>query len=250
MKILWMYLYSLCLSALLSGFAARPVRAADYWVAASDASVVTNNDCGAVSAVSGEPVVRRSFHSADEQGISATVADRINSGDEVVVPPGSRLEMTCGANVVLVLGGGGRARLGGLRNFTDPENKPVVRLDVEMLEGEMRVQVRLHEQKPMAVLIQLNGAEVLVRRGDVEVAMRDGWRAAVLSGSATARLRRSGVAGAPFVIAERRVVGSGGDEPLADVEAAAIMQRVPFLFETRSAALPPLPHASGILEAP
>lgn len=247
MNILCKHLYALCLMAL---FAVPAASAADYWVAANDAAVVTNNDCGAVSAIQGEPTIRRSFHTDDDVGIPATVADRVNTGDVVSVPFGSRLEMVTGSNIVLVFGSGCKVRLGGLRNFADADGLPVTRLDLEVLEGEMRLQVRQNVQKPMAALVQLNGAEVLVRRGDVEVALQGGWQAAVLSGDAMARLRRSGVPGAPFVIAERRTVGSRGDEPLGEDETLAIRGRVPFSFETRSAALPPLPHMSSVLEAP
>lgn len=240
--------YALCLMALLAVSATAV--SADYWLSASDASVVTNNDCGAVSAVHGEPTIRRSFQTGDDLGAPASVADRINSGDEVIVPFGARLEMTSGANVVAVIGAGSRVRLGGLRGFADSDDREATRLDLEVLEGEMRVQVRLNEEKPMAALVQLNGAEVLVTRGDVEVAIQGGWRTAVLSGAASARLKRSGVAGAPFPIAANRLVGSMGDEPLAAAEADAIRVRIPFSFETRSAALPPLPHANTVLEAP
>lgn len=250
MNILCKHLYALCLMALFALVVAPIAGAADYWVAATDAAVVTNNDCGAVSAIQGEPTIRRSFHAADDAGIPATVADRVNTGDVVSVPFGSRLEMITGSNVVLVFGSGCQVRMGGLRNFVDADGLPVARLDLEVLEGEMRVQVRLNEQKPMAALVQLDGSEVLVRRGDVEIAMQGGWQAAVLSGTAMARLRRSGVPGAPFVIAERRAVGSRGDEPLVEGEMLAIRGRVPFSFETRSAALPPLPHMSSVLEAP
>ncbi|MCD8140068.1 MAG: hypothetical protein LUE17_09890 [Planctomycetaceae bacterium] len=162
--------------ALLAVAAPGRAAAAEYWVAATDVAVVTNNDCGAVSFIQGQPAIRRSFHAEDDPGLAANIADRVNSGDEIIVPFGSRLEMTSGSNVVLVFGAGCRVRLGGLRSFTDPEGKQVARLDLDLLEGEMRLQVRLHEDKPMAALITLDGAEVLVRRGDVELAMQGATR--------------------------------------------------------------------------
>ncbi|MCD8351681.1 MAG: FecR family protein [Planctomycetaceae bacterium] len=241
---------TLAFLVLLAVLAPGRAGAAEYWVAATDVAVVTNNDCGAVSFIQGQPAIRRSFHAEDDPGLAANIADRVNSGDEIIVPFGSRLEMTSGTNIVLVFGAGTRVRMGGLRSFTDTEDNQVARLDLEVLEGEMRLQVRLHEDKPMAALIALDGAEVLVRRGDVELAMQGGYQVSVLSGTATARLRRGGVAGAPFVIGEGRLVGTRGDEPLAENELLAIRGRVPFSFETRSAALPPLPHMSTILEAP
>ncbi|MDR1744371.1 MAG: hypothetical protein LBS30_01300 [Planctomycetota bacterium] len=239
-----------CLLVLLALSAAGGAGAGDYWVAANDAGVVTNNDCGAVSGVHGKPAIRRSFLAADAAGIPANIADRVSSGDEILAPSGSRLEMIAGSNIILVFGSGARVRMGGLRNFAGAGGLPVARLDLEVLEGEMRLQVRLNEQKPMAALIRLDGSEVLVRRGDVEIAVQGGWRAAVLSGGASARLVRSGVPGAPFAVDELREVGSGGDGELGENEKLAIRARLPFSFETRGAALPPLPHASTVLEAP
>ena len=233
-------------------FLAAPAlsNAADHWIPPADPQVVTNNDCGFVSDADGSPVIRRSFHGEGQPGIDARVADRLSSGDELVVPTGSRLEWTSGTNMIVVLGSGSRARLGGLRSFPGPDGRTVTRLDFQLLSGEARVQVRLNDNRPEAVLATLAGAEVLIRRGDVELFADAGWRSVVLTGDAFARVRRGGVAGAPFALLPGRAVGLGGEEMLSDTELAAIRRRLPFSFELMNAALPPLPSMSLELEAP
>lgn len=228
---------------------AASVAAADYWLAATEPSVVTNNDCGFVSAVAGNAVIRRSFMTGSES-TNAHVADRINSGDELIAPHGGRIEWTSGNNMIVVLGADSQIRLDGLRSFARADGMTVMRLDVTLLKGECRVQVRLNSENPEAVAVTVNGADVLVTRGDVEVRSADGWSAAVINGDASARVRRGGVVGAPFAIAGGAVVGSGGEARATDAELAAIKARLPFSFEVLSSALPPLPAASYLLEAP
>lgn len=224
--------------------------AADYWVPSSDSAVVTNNDCGVISDVAGSPVIRRPFQSESDPGVAVHVADRITSGDELVVPDGSRLEWISGSNMVLVLGSGGRAKLGGLRTFTAPDGAPVTRLDVTLLSGELRVQVRLNRNRPEAVLAALSGAEVLIRRGDIGLYSGNFWRGVALSGEAFARMRRGGVSGAPFAFVAGSVVGSAGEERMDESDMNDLKRRTPFSFELVGAALPPIPPMSAILEAP
>lgn len=237
-------------ASLLLTLCALGAGAADYWVASTDSSVVTNNDCGFISDVSGSPYIKRPFQAEGEPGVPAHVADRINSGDELIVPDGGRLEWVSGVNMVLVLGSGARARLGGLRSFTGPDGVPVTRLDVTLLSGELRVQVRLNQNHPEAVMAGLSGAEVLVRRGDIGLYSGNFWRGTALMGEAAARMRRGGVTGAPFAFVEGRVVGSAGEEPMSDADVLDLKRRMPFSFELVSAALPPIPPMSAILEAP
>ncbi|MCC8108563.1 MAG: hypothetical protein LIQ30_05845 [Planctomycetes bacterium] len=116
--------------------------AVDYWASPGDPAVATNNDCGYITAVHGQPQVRRSFHTEDSAGQPLSVADRISSGDELIVPTGSRLEWASGNNVVVVLGSGGRVKLGGIRSFIDPDGRQAARLDFSLLSGEVRLQVR------------------------------------------------------------------------------------------------------------
>ncbi len=227
-----------------------PARAGDYWKAAGDAGVVTNNDCGFVSAVVGTPTIKRSFMSANEDGLPAYVADRINSGDTLAVPPGGRVEVTCGKNTILVLGPGSRMRLSGLRGISGQGNAPASRLDVVLEAGELRAQVRLNDERPEAVLAGVNGVDVLVTRGDVEVFSDAAWRAACLNGSAFARVRRGTVAGAPFEFAAGSSVSSNGQDKLDSGAANAIRGRLPFSFESLQAALPPRPGLGSNLEAP
>lgn len=224
--------------------------AADLWVGALDPAVVTNNNCGFISAVNGAPRIRRSFHSDRDDGNEAYVADRIHSGDELEVPPGGRLEWVSGDNIVVVLGENGLARLEGLRLFADAEGRRTTRLDVQLLRGEMRVQVRRNAERPSAVLVALNGADVLITQGDVELYSNDGWRTTALAGEAAARIRRGGVAGAPFTVVPGTRVGANGPEMPEKNEEAAIKARLPFSFEQIRAALPPSPVMGADAEAP
>ena len=224
--------------------------AADAWIPATDPAIVTNNDCGQIAALSGRPMIRRSFHTGDAEGVAANIADRISSGDELVVPAGSRIEWVTGVNTVAVLGSGGRVRFDGLRTFVNADGKETARLDVTVLAGEARVQVRLNESRPETVLAVLGGAEILVVRGDVELFANGSWRGAVLSGRAAARNRRGALPGAPFAIDAGTVVDVSGESRLSAGEADAIKLRVPFSFESARAALPPIPPVSIEMDAP
>lgn len=231
--------------------AAPHVVAADYWVPFSSPGVVTNNDCGFVAAAEGGILVRRSFHSDATDGTRAHVADRLYSGDGLSVPLNGRLEWVSGNNIVVVLGSDARATLGGLRTFTDAGGNKVLRLDLKLIQGECRVQVRLNELRPEAVLVSLGDEiEVLVQRGDVELAAGGSWRVASLSGSVQARIKRGTVTGAPFTIGEGTAVDGTGEKGLDAQELASAQRRLPFSFELVSAALPPLPAMSRMLEAP
>lgn len=227
------------------------VSAMDHWAASTTPGMVTNNDCGFVSSVAGYPVIRRSFQAEGSDGAIAHMADRIHSGDEIVVPPGGRLEWTSGNNIVIALGSDSRARLDGLRTFVDPDGNTILRLDIKVTQGACRAQVRLNNQRPESVLVSLNDTtEVLVLRGDVDMLVESAWRVASLSGSAQARIKRGGVVGAPFTVSEGMAVGSVGEESLDTSGMATIKRRLPFSFELTNAALPPLPALSRMLEAP
>lgn len=236
---------AVCLIALSTG-----VNAVDYWVSPGDQAVATNNDCGSISEVSGAAVVRRSFYEKGHPGIAANVADRISSGDELEAPAGSRLEWITGSNVVVTLAPGSRARLDGLRSFLDPSGVMAERLDVTLLSGEARVQVRMNSDYPASALVAVNGAEVLVTRGDAAVFSGDVWRATTLSGDVAARMRRGGVQGAPFPIAPGQVAGLGIQETADEAALNAVRLRLPFSFELARMALPPLPSMSSAIEAP
>lgn len=227
-----------------------PAYAADLWVNATDAVVITNNDCGFITATHGGATIRRSFHAAGDPGVAAHTADRVNSGDELVAPPGGRIEMVSGGNIVLVAGDNSRVRLNGLRTFTGPLGNNVTRLDLEVVSGEARVQVRLNEEKAECVLAALNGAEVLVRRGDIVLYSQSGWLASSISGEVMGRVKRGAVVGAPFIIGDRRSVGGDGDAALDDSLGNAMRARLPFSFELVSAALPPAPSMGSQFEAP
>lgn len=229
--------------------AAATAAASDYWTAATEPGVVTNNDCGQIAHIYGSPLIRRSFHAAEDAGIEANIADRISSGDELFAPAGSRVEIVAGSNTVLVLGTGARIRLDGLRTFSVGGTE-AARLDVTLLAGEIRVQVRRNESKPEAVLVGMGGAEIVVTRGDVEMFADGGWRCSVLDGSAAGRMRRGGMPGAPFPIAANTVLAGSGSSALTPREKIEVKARVPFSFELTAAALPPLPPLSAESEAP
>lgn len=224
--------------------------AGDYWTNATEPGVATNNDCGVVSDVLGSPVIRRAFMAGDDRGLVAFAADRLNTGDEILVPENGRLEFVSGNNVVIVLGPGARVKFSGLRTFIMKSATPATRLDLHLLAGGARIQARLNRERPESVLIALDGAEMLLTRGDAEVSAEGGWYASALAGSAELRLRRAGVTGAPFTLPQGMGIGNTGEGRLDADETAAVKRRLPFSFETYSAALPPRPAVGSLLEAP
>lgn len=226
------------------------VNAADPWVNANDAAIVTNNDCGFITTTHGSAQIRRSFLADSDPGAPAHIADRVNSGDILYTPDGSRIEMVSGGNIVLVLGSGSRVKLNGLRNFIEASGKPATRLDLEIISGDVRIQVRRNEEKPEYVLAALEGVDVLVSRGDIAVTTSGGWLVSTLSGEVGGRVRRGNVVGAPFTIGTGHTVGGAGDAQLTDAAANALRVRLPFSFELAALALPPMPPMSWELEAP
>lgn len=236
--------------AVMFAFTCRAATGSDFWVSGTDASVVTNNDCGFISGIHGQPVIIRSFHDASAPGIRANLTDRINSGDEIRVPADSRLEVTSGSNVVAVAGAGSRVKFLGSRNFGTSESREVSRIDMELITGELRVQVRMNESRPELALVTTGSGEFLIRRGDVDVITSISWQTSVLSGDAQVRLRRGGTTGAPFTLSEGNLLGVGGQAALTSEVRERIRTRVPFSFETKRAALPPQPSVAYELEAP
>ncbi len=224
--------------------------AVDYWTAASNPAISTNNDCGQVAVVSGKVQIRRSFQSDTDTALPLGLADRIHSGDILEVPAGSRVEWTSGYNLVAVAGGNSRVRFNGLRNFVDSDGKPAMRLDLTLLNGELRVQVRLNLDQPESVLTSLTGSEVLMKRGDVCLVETGQWRCGVLSGEGWGRLIRGTTIGEPFTIAAGNLVGTAGNNELTGKDIAAIKARLPFSFELERLAKPPEPSMGGELEAP
>lgn len=221
--------------------------AADFWARPGDPGVVTNNDCGFVSAVAGTPRIRRSFM-ADTEQVPIYLADRLGGGDEFLPVPPGRVEMITCDNLILVVGTASRAVLGGVRVIAGGSAGHASRLDAALLAGRCRVQARRNEEHPEAALITVAGHDVLVTRGDAEIAVEGGWRVSVLAGEVVVRDRKGG--GQRLLVAAGYTAGPGGVEPLTDEDAAAIRARLPFSFETERAALPPLPPMSALLEAP
>lgn len=228
--------FALAVVAAFSSFSSiEKARASDHWIAGSDASVATNNDCGFVSAVHGQPVVVRSFHAEDAPGVPVNATDRVYTGDEIRVPDGGRLEITSGANVVAVFGEDSRVKFLGLRTFALPAGPEMNRLDLELLHGEARIQVRLNEARPESVLANAGGADFLIMRGDFSVMRNIAWQGSVLSGVALARLRRGDSLGAPFPLENDSLLGIDGAKGLTDEAKDRVRQRLPFSFETKRA---------------
>lgn len=221
----------------------------DYWASPESPGVVTNNDCGFVSAVSGIPISRR-ITGAGSDTIRLHVADRLGSEDELIAPAGAGVEMTSGSNSIFTIGSDSAARLQGIRTFDGGGNTQVNRLDISMVRGSCRLQVRLNTEKPEAILVSFGGVEVLIRRGDVAMTVDGDWRVFVLSGEASVRVRRGRAIGTPVTVGAGKAVGAAGEENLEEGRLTAIRERLPLSFEVVNAALPPLPPMSYILEAP
>lgn len=230
----------------VSGFGRA--HSADYWSRGNAAALSSKSDCGVIVAVHGSPVVRRAFHDDGGAGAPVHPADRISSGDELSAPGGSRIEMTGGNNILLVLGPGAKVRLNGVRDFVDPDGNAASRLDLEVLAGEVRVQVRANRTHPEALLASLGGCEALVRRGDV--VLQAGWRVSALTGNAFARTGGEGAFGAAFAVPERHSVDGNGEREVDAAGMAAMMGRMPFSFESLRAALPPTPLSGTYSDAP
>lgn len=224
--------------------------AVDYWTSASNPAINTNNDCGLVAAVSGKVQIRRSFQSDTDTALPLALADRIHSGDILETPAGGRAEWTSGYNLVAVAGSNSRVRFNGLRNFIDSDGKPAVRLDLTLLSGELRVQVRLNRDQPEAVLTALTGSEVLMKRGDVCFVETGQWRSGMLAGEGWGRLIRGSTIGEPFTIAAGNLVGTAGNSALTGKDIAAIKARLPFSFELERLAKQPEPSMGDEPEAP
>lgn len=238
-------LSSLFTLSLLALFARDAVLGADNWASAESAGVVTDNDCGFVSAVAGVPLARRSGDT-----FRLHPADRLSGGDELSASPQGRVELAAGNNTVLVVGPDSGIRLQGIRILRDESGRETQRLDAALLRGGCRLQVRLNTAKPEAAMIATDSCDILLTRGDVAIDVQDGLRVSVLSGEASVRTRRGGATGSPLIVPEGSSFGDSGMEAFGGERARAIRDRLPFSFETETAALPPLPPMSYILEAP
>lgn len=225
--------------------------AGDAWPSAGDSAALTNSDCGVVSSMEGAPRVRRVFMIASDPDETLYVSDRLHAGDGLNVPADGHLEWTTGHNTIVTLGPDAKARLLGLRKsaFQAKAASPA-RLDIELLHGEIRVEVRRNATRPEAVMVSLPGLEVLVEQGDVQVGLEGPNRVTVLDGSASVRVRRGDVPGAPFTIDAGRRLGPEGPEAAPREALESIHRELPFSFERAKAALPPLPAASAAVDAP
>lgn len=238
---------SAIIALLFMAMPARCVGAADHWVEHGAVGVVTNNDCGSVSAVTGEVRLKRSFMQNDSDGISVHIADRVHAGDLFAIAAHGGVEWVTGHNTIAALGPDTRAVVAGVRAFADPDGRTVSRLDVVLEQGAARVQVRLNRERPEAVLVRCANAEALVLRGDVEVETTPEWSIRVVSGEAEARVIHSGIAGAAFTIGSGAVLTAEG---MAMQQNAVAMRVVPFSYETVKAALPPRPVSGAQTDAP
>ncbi|MCL2001047.1 MAG: hypothetical protein FWG74_06395 [Planctomycetes bacterium] len=227
-----------------------PASSVDYWVSSDNQAVTTVNDCGIVSFALGNPRIRRVFMSDREPGDVLGLAVRLRSGDEIEVPVGGRLEWITGKNTIAVLGHDSRVKIEGLRYFTDADGVQVSRLDLRLVKGDIRLQVRFNQNLPEAVMVGLEGADALIVRGDVVLMGGGAWfGATIFGGGVQARLKQGNAAGAPFTVPERMSISPSGEGKLGDAALFEIMGRLPFSFELTTVALPPLPALGADIEA-
>ena len=225
-------------------------RCADYWASSTEPGIATSNDCGRVTSVSGKSVVRRSYMTDKDSPLALYAADRLYSGDAIEVAADGLVEWTTGDNLIIVLGPDAAARLEGLRRFADAGGKEVARLDVQLVRGELRAQVRLNENHPESLLVGMSGGEALATRGDVAAYSNNNWRVVALKSQLAARQRRGGAVGAPFTVPDGGAAGGSGEERLDARGLVAIRDRLPFSFESKSTALPPRPLPNGEVLGP
>lgn len=236
----WLLLFLACASA----------RAADMWFSPSVKGVTTSNDCGTVSGLAGAPRIRRSYQLSSDAGVELSLSDKVYAGDEILTGPDDRVELVSGRNVLVLVGPDSSLRLFGLRVVERSATSKMSRLDVELVGGGARMQVRLNAANPELVFLRSPTMGVIVERGDCAAAVADSWRLSVLDGEAWCRLGQGGASGAPFSLEAGRELGPGGPRALTAETISEMKARMPFGHEIRRAALPPNPPPDPEAEAP
>lgn len=232
---------------LLVVFGASEVYGADLWAKTGDPMVTAVNDCGQVSRIRGRARIKRSYMAEKDAPDSLVTFDRVHAGDEIETGPDGAAEVVTGNNVLVLIGPGTKVVLRGVRLVDDGTGKQTACLDLGLLQGVVRTQVRLHQNNPEAVLVESDAVSALSTRGDMAVSTVSDWLLAVLAGSADYRTTRGG----RNSVLETGLLGK--DDAFSELDGAladSIASRLPFTYEIVRAALPPLPPPDPYAEAP
>ncbi|MCC8180438.1 MAG: hypothetical protein LIP23_05965, partial [Planctomycetes bacterium] len=153
-------------------------------------------------------------------------------------------------NLVVTVGPLSRVRLNGTRSIGSADGRILSRLDVELLAGSLRVQVRYNMRRPEAIMVAVGNADVVVERGDVMVSDDAEAMVAVVAGEAAVRPDRNDFVSTVSVLDSGAGLGARGPAMLNQAVFDSLRRAIPFSFEKVRAALPPLPAATYALEAP
>lgn len=221
-----------------------------FWIDASDVTVATSDDAGVVSGVWGQALLKGQYMESDEQGMRIGISDRVGAGDEITTAANARVEIVTGNNLVSVIGPSSSIRILGVRGFDGGDGRKLSRLDLQILEGTVRSQVRESVSRPESVLLDLGGAQCLVTRGDAAASVGAAWRVAVLAGSVSCRIKQGGGTSAPYDVTAGRVADADGVGELSGQALADLKSILPFSYEIHRAALPPTPPPDPSVDAP
>ncbi len=240
-----------CASSIAAAFfAAAAVQAADFWVDRNSGAAMIDSDSGVVTGIWGQASVRKSFMTQNSEEIPLGVFDKMQAGDIVETGREGRVEITSGNNVLLVIGPESAVRFLGLVSFFTSENAPAKRLDLQMLKGRIRLQVRLNRNYPEMALVEAGSLSVLTTRGDMSLFQDPNWRLAVLVGDVSYRNRPGGTLGPVAALQAGQTLYADNIVTLTDEEKERLATAMPFRYEIGRAALPPAPPPGPDGEAP
>jgi hypothetical protein len=220
------------------------------WIDPANPDVMTNNNSGIIISLTGQARIKAALQSEKEVGIAAAVSDRINAGDTIITAANSRVEILSKDNVLILVGPSAKATILGIRTYQDARGDVVSRVDIDVQEGIVRMQVRENITRPELSMLDLGGAQVVLSRGDVVATGGKNWRVAVVGGSAHFRLYQGGAYMPATVFDTGEMLSSNDQVVLASAELNEIRQRYPFLYERRRAALQPAPPPDPFEDAP
>lgn len=220
------------------------------WVDPENPDVMTNNDSGVIISLTGQARIKAALQSEKEPGIAAAVSDRINAGDTITTAANSRVEILSKDNVLILVGPSAKVTVLGIRTYQDARGNVVSRVDIDVQEGNVRMQVRENITRPELSMLDLGGAQVVLSRGDVVATGGKNWRLAVIGGSAHFRLYQGGAYMPATVFDTGEMLSTSDQVVLASAELDTIRQNYPFLYERRRAALQPTPPPDPFEDAP
>lgn len=220
------------------------------WIDPANPDVMTNNDSGIIISLTGQARIKGALQSEKEIGVAAAVSDRINAGDTIITAANSRVEILSKDNVLILVGPSAKATVLGIRTYQDVKGNVVSRVDVDVQEGSVRMQVRENITRPELSMLDLGGAQIVLSRGDVVATGGKNWRMAVVGGSAHFRLYQGGAYMPATVFDTGEMLSTSDQVVLASADLDAIRQRYPFIYERRRAALQPTPPPDPFEDAP